>query len=39
MQKEPKIIAAKFHAVFTTQVQLVIIGCLLGLITMRLVGG
>ena len=38
VQKQPKIIAAKFHSVFTTQVQLAIIGGLLGIITMRLMG-
>jgi hypothetical protein len=38
MQKEPKIIAAKFHSIFTTQVQLAIIGALLGVITIKLMG-
>jgi hypothetical protein len=38
MQKEPKIIAAKFHSIFTTQVQLAIIGGLLGMIAMKLMG-
>jgi len=38
MQKELKIIAAKFHSVFTTQVQLAIIGGLFGMIAMKLMG-
>jgi hypothetical protein len=38
MQKEPKIIAEKFHSIFTTRVQLSIIGGLLGIIAMRMMG-
>ena len=38
MKKEPKIIAAKSHSVFTTQVQLAIIGGLLGMIAMKPMG-
>jgi hypothetical protein len=38
MQKQPKIIAAKFHAIFTTQVQMAVIGCLLGLILTKWMG-
>jgi hypothetical protein len=39
MQKQPKIIAAKFHAIFNTQFQVATIGGLLGLIVMKLMGG
>jgi hypothetical protein len=38
MQKEPKIVAAKFHAIFNTRFQLALIGALLGMIAVKLMG-
>ena len=38
MQKKPQTFAEQFHGIFTTQVQLAIIGGLLGVIAMKLMG-
>ena len=38
MQKKPDGFAEKFHSIFTIQVQLAMIGGLVGVITMKLLG-
>jgi hypothetical protein len=39
MQKKAQTIAEQINSIFTTQVLVSIIGCLLGILAIRLVGG
>jgi len=39
MQKKARTIAEQINSIFTTQVLVSIVGCLLGILAMRLLGG